>query len=83
MLLTPVSSFTDGVTFQSWDAGRLSMRIDTPLFAIEGRSLGDGCKVPLDGPAPAECFVHVAYQGPLRLTLNVPLTPDVLAAVSP
>jgi hypothetical protein len=82
-VFTPISTFMDGVTFQAWEAGRLSMQIDTQLFGIDGQSHIGDCNAIADGPSSSysDCSFRVAYPRPLRLTLNVPLTLEVLAAV--
>lgn len=70
-VLTPQSSFTDGVTF-AVSGGRLTVEIDTPLFAISGYSERPSCEAPQDGFATNECYLRRPFDVPLRLTFSVP-----------
>jgi hypothetical protein len=70
------SALRSGLTFDSWDDGRLSLRIHTPLFSVVGESHADACKAAAmvaDGPGNPDCFVTVPYAGPLDLSMSVTL----------
>jgi hypothetical protein len=78
-VLTPVSSFKDGVEIVSWDNGRLQVKIDTRLFALDGLKDGESCRPPADGVTPASCLVRAELNNlPLHLTLSAPLSADTL-----
>jgi hypothetical protein len=80
-VLTPVSSFKEGVELVSWDNGRLTVKIDTRLFALDGAKEGDSCRPLADGPTPPSCLVRAELNNlPLHLTLTAPLSPDTLKA---
>ncbi len=70
-LLTPSSSFTDGVTL-AVAGGRLTVDIDTPLFAVSGYSERPSCETPLDAMAKPECYLQRPFDVPLHLTFSVP-----------
>ena len=70
-VLTPSSSFTDGVTL-SVAGGRWTVDVDTPLFAISGYSERPSCEAPQDGFATNECYLQRPFDVPLRLTFSVP-----------
>lgn len=72
-LHTPTTHVTDVVTFVTAEDGRLNITIETPLYAVSGRSLSESCEVPADAPSPPECFVLREHQIPLRLVLRAPL----------
>jgi hypothetical protein len=78
-ILTPSSSFKDGVEIVSWDSGRLKVKVDTRLFALDGRKDSEECRPPADGRTPAACLVRVELNNlPLRFTITAPLSPDTL-----
>jgi hypothetical protein len=70
-VLTPSSSFSEGVTLRV-AGGRLTVDVDTPLFAISGYSERPSCEAPQDGFATNECFLRRPFDVPLRLTFSVP-----------
>jgi len=70
-VLTPSSSFADGVTLRGAD-GRLTVEIDTPLFAILGYSERPSCEALIDAMAKPECYLQRPFEVPLRLTFSVP-----------
>jgi hypothetical protein len=73
-ILTPVSSFKEGVAFKQPAVGRLLVTIDTPMFAVYGHSTRPECKPPADAPSPPGCFLQIEHRIPLRLTLTAPFT---------
>lgn len=76
-VLTPSSTVEQGVTFQA-QAGQLRVSVDTPLYAVFGRSVRDACTPPPDGPMEPHCFVNREHRVPLRLTLRVPASLSAL-----
>jgi hypothetical protein len=68
---TPSSSVTNGVTL-GVAAGRLTVDVDTPLFAVTGFSERAACLPAQDDLVTPECYVHRAFRVPLRLTFSVP-----------
>jgi hypothetical protein len=78
-IFTPSSSFKDGVEIVSWDSGRLKVKVDTKLFALDGRKESEECRPLADGPTPAACLVRAELNNlPLHLTITAPLSPDTL-----
>ncbi|MDB4981065.1 MAG: hypothetical protein JWM82_1817 [Myxococcales bacterium] len=78
-IFPPSSALTEGLTFDSWTQGVLSLRIETPLQAIHGESQSSECRragMVADAPLPQACFVEVPFAGPLVLTLKVPLASE-------
>lgn len=73
VLRTPTSSVEEAVTFEPAASGSIRIGIDTPLYAISGRSLDPSCQGPLDAPASAECYVTREHAIPLRVTLRARL----------
>lgn len=69
-LYTPTSSVRETVTFEPVADGGIRIHIDTPLYAIAGRSLHPSCESPADAPAPAGCYVSREHRIPLRPTLR-------------
>jgi hypothetical protein len=72
-VLTPASSFTEGVEIAALGGGRLMVRINTQLYAIVGAKSDPACAVQ-DAPAPEGCSVHRDLGIPLALTLTAPFT---------
>ncbi|MFN0098392.1 MAG: hypothetical protein ACKVS7_06950 [Gemmatimonadaceae bacterium] len=54
--------------------GRLTVSIDTPLFAVDGHSTRPTCVPPQDAVSEPECYVQRPFAVPLRLTFSVPYT---------
>lgn len=79
-IMTPVSSFSEGVTFPVESDGRWGVDIATGLYAVRGDSTTAACHTPADGTSPRACYVHVEHRIPLRLTLRVPFDPGALDA---
>ena len=77
-LLTPSSSFNDGVSFPAQNDLRWGIDVDTPLYAVRGDSTAQRCKTPADGSTPRECYVQIEHRIPLRLTLRIPYDPTAL-----
>jgi hypothetical protein len=78
-IFTPTSSFTEGVELVSWDGGRLKVKIDTGLFALDGDRDGKECETPADGATPAACRVRAELRNlPLHLTVTAPLAAATL-----
>jgi hypothetical protein len=73
-ILTPASSFEQGVTFGQPAAGQLLVSIDTPMFAVYGHSTTPKCKPPTDAPSSPGCFLQLEHRIPLRLALTAPFT---------
>jgi hypothetical protein len=71
-VVTPVSSFEEGVTFSSLPAGRIQVTIETPLYAIYGHSTRRSCEAPADGSSPEGCYLRREHNIPLHLRLSVP-----------
>jgi len=72
-VLTPSSSVGQGTTFSTPAPGRLLVSLETPLYAVYGRSLAASCQPPADGPLPEGCYVSREHRVPLSLRLEVPL----------
>ncbi|MCC7001066.1 MAG: hypothetical protein IT357_02830 [Gemmatimonadaceae bacterium] len=70
-VLTPSSSFSEGATLRV-AGGRLTVDVDTPLFAIFGYSERPSCEAPQDGFATNECVLQRPFDVPLHLTFSVP-----------
>jgi hypothetical protein len=69
----------EGLTFESWDQGTLSLRVETPMYMLRGESQSPSCtqaRMGADASEPEECLVTVPFTGPLVLTVEVPLSPD-------
>ena len=77
-LRTPTTHVTDVVTFVTAEDGRLNITIETPLYAVSGRSLSESCEVPADAPSPPECFLLREHPIPLRLLLRAPFDGSAL-----
>jgi hypothetical protein len=71
-ILTPSSSFSDGVTFARDPGGRLRVSVETPLFAIFGHSERASCQPPAGGSSAGGCHLQREHRIPLDLTLLVP-----------
>jgi hypothetical protein len=56
-LQTPVSSFTDGVTIESWTKGVLRIRVKTKFFAIYGYRTD--ISMPADAPMPESGYFQI------------------------
>ncbi len=78
IILTPVSSFKDGVTFVSWSGGQLVLSLETPLYYLLGQSTIDACKVPADSVGPSCCIVGREICTTLSLSLSAPFAPSTL-----
>jgi hypothetical protein len=76
-VLTPSSTVEEGVTFQS-QAGQLRVAVETPLYAVYGRSLRDDCMPPADAPMEPGCYLNRQVPIPLRLTIRVPASLSAL-----
>jgi hypothetical protein len=74
-VLTPSSSFSDGVEMVALEGGALSLRIRTPLEALYGFSLFPPCIPPADGLTAPRCYVRFEHHIPLDLTLRAPFDP--------
>ncbi len=72
-VLTPSSHVFEGVTLDL-SGGRLTVSIDTPLFAVDGHSTRPACVPPQDAESEPECYVQRPFAVPLRLTFSVPYT---------
>jgi hypothetical protein len=70
-ILTPSSSFSESVALRD-DGGRLTVEIDTPLFAVFGYSEHPKCETLQDAVGPNECYLERPFEAPLRLTFSVP-----------
>jgi hypothetical protein len=73
------------VTIESWERGQLSLRIVASLSRILGESDADVCvaeRMGADGGLE-DCWVDVDYEGPLELSLSVPLAPTTFQAAVP
>ena len=80
MVLTPQSSFKQGVELQDLGNGRLSVRMTTPLYAVYGESLDrQACPQLQDASLPPSCFVNRELDFPLTLTLSVPFAQEIFA----
>lgn len=66
-LLTPRSSFREGVTLQSWQDGVLSIRVQTTFFAVSARRTD--ILVPADAPMPPGTFFQI--RRPIRADLLI------------
>lgn len=77
-ILTPSSSFKEGVSFPAQADGRWGVDVTTTLYAVRGDSLSEACKTPADGRTPPDCYVSIEHRIPLRITLRVPLDPKAL-----
>lgn len=71
-LLTPVSSFSSGVTFGDATSGRVRLQIETMLSSIYGHSTRQSCIPPQDDSSAPTCYVHRTHQIPLSLNVTVP-----------
>lgn len=70
-LLTPASSFDQGVELVSLAAGRATFQVKTEFFAISGRD--PAVLVPADAPAPPGSFFQLRRRFPLALTISAPV----------
>jgi len=77
-VLTPTSSFSEGVTFADAASGRVRVTIDTPLYAVQGLDTRSSCLPPADSSYPPECYVTREHRVPLRLTLTAPISTATL-----
>lgn len=77
-VLTPTSSIATGVTFADAGGGRVRVRIDTPLFAVQGVDTRPSCVPPADSSMPPACYVSREHSVPLRLTLVAPISTATL-----
>lgn len=77
-LLTPVSSFSEGVELAAWHDGILDVRIKTPLYALYGHSTVKACGYIADAPSPPRCYVHKEHRIMLALTFSARFSPSVL-----
>lgn len=77
-VLTPVSSFSEGVELAAWHDGILDVRIKTPLYALYGHSTVKACGYIADAPSPPRCFVHKEHRILLSLTFSALFSPSVL-----
>lgn len=77
-LLTPVSSFSEGVDLAAWHDGILDVRIKTPLYALYGHSTVKACGYIADAPSPPRCFVHMEHRITLTLTFSARFSASVL-----
>jgi hypothetical protein len=75
LVITPVSSFSEGVDIVSFSDGRLHLKIDTPLFAVRADNVREDCRAPADSSTPARCIVQREHRIPLHLDLTVPFDP--------
>jgi hypothetical protein len=73
-ILTPRSSFAEGVAFKQPAVGRLLVTIETPMFAVYGHSTRPECKPPADASSPPGCYLQLEHRIPLRLSLTAPFT---------
>jgi hypothetical protein len=69
---TPVSSFSEGVSFSAPSAGRIRIQIDTALYGVYGHSKRASCIPPADGPSAPTCYLFREHRIPLALTMTVP-----------
>jgi hypothetical protein len=70
-LLTPVSSFTEGVTLESWENGVLTVRVRTRFFAVNGTQTG--LILPADAPMPLDSYFQIrqAVEADLRFSVQL------------
>jgi hypothetical protein len=75
-VLTPSSTFTEGVQVVAFQNGRLEVDIDTPLYALRADDVREECRTPADGTTAPACFVHRELHMRLKLHLSVPFDPS-------
>lgn len=77
-VLTPSSSFSEGVTLEVPAPGRVRISIETPLYAVAGRSKRPECEPPMDAPMAEGCYLTREHRIPLRLRIETGYDPAVL-----
>jgi hypothetical protein len=77
-VLTPSSSFREGVVLEVPSSGRMRISIETPLYAVAGRSTRPGCEPPADAPMAEECHLTREHRIPLRLRIDAGYDPAAL-----
>lgn len=73
-LMTPVSSFKDGVILESWKDGVLRLRVTTRFFAASGRRLD--VEVPADAAMPPDSYFMIRQPVQGELVVEVKLFND-------
>ncbi|CAF1192448.1 unnamed protein product, partial [Didymodactylos carnosus] len=68
---TPISSFSDGVTIESFENGRIRYHIDTNFFAVYGN-------IPqehpiMDAPSPPGTYLQVRRNFQGKITIDMPM----------
>jgi hypothetical protein len=77
-VLTPSSSFSEGVVFEVPASGRMRISIETPLYAVSGRSTRPECEPPADAPMAEGCYLTREHRIPLRLRIDAAYDPSAL-----
>ena len=77
-VLTPSTSFSEGVELQVPSAGRMRISIETPLYAVSGRSTRPACAPPADAPMAEGCYLTREHRVPRRLPIAATHDPSTL-----
>ncbi len=77
-VLTPSTSFSEGVVFEVPSSGRMRISIETPLYAVHGRSTRPECEPPADAPMAEGCYLSREHRIPLRLRMEAEYDPSML-----
>ena len=72
-LMTPVSSYRDGISVTSWDGDVAEFRMSGSFFALHAQRSGPDCVPPADASMPEACFVHLERNLPFTLVLRTKL----------
>ena len=71
--VTPISSFSEGISLTGYDGHRLQAAVETGFSGIAGHSTAPECAPVPDGPAAPGCafFIEAPLQGQIGLDLPV------------
>lgn len=75
---TPVSSFSEGVSFSAPSANRLRIHIETALYGVYGHSERASCIPLADDVSAPTCYIFREHRIPLALMVTVPWSGEEL-----